>query len=158
MLGILAIVLALFLVGLSLGVIAIPDRTLIRLTTDNTDPNNGQQLPTMVAGVAQTNPGPVMPATTQDNAAGNCIVIQAVGAAGGLGYLGYNIKPSAVGEPCGIYRGVVVDGFTGVVPQSPVYVDVTNSADAGATNSGLTHTANGRVIGVGITSTKIRFE
>jgi hypothetical protein len=143
---------------LALGVITLnPDRTRCRLTTDNNSPNNGQQLPTCIASAAMTNPGPVMPAATQNNPSGNCICQHASGAGGGTGYIGYNIRRGvAAGEPLGVFRGVVVDGFVGVVPGSAVYVDAT-TADAAADATGLSHTANGTPIGVGLTPTKIRF-
>jgi hypothetical protein len=144
----------------ALGAITIPDRTAIRLTTDNTPPNNGQQLPTVLASAAMVNPGPIRPHVTQNNPAGNCIGIPAVGAAGSNGCIGYNIKSNvAAGEPLQVHKGVVVDGFAGVTPGLPVYADATNS-DAAADASGLSHTQIGteRRLGVGWTATRIRFD
>jgi hypothetical protein len=140
------------------------DRTKLRLTTDNTAPNNGQQLPSMLAAAAFTNPCPVMPNATQTNGAGTTLVKQCTGAGGQYGWLGFCHKPAvAAGDLVPVLRGVVIDGFTGCTPGLPVYVDQT-AADAdlaGAPHaSGLTHTYTAQAlrIGVALTATKIRFD
>lgn len=161
----LLIVAGLALLLLNMGAITLNvDRTLIRPTHGNTAPENAQQLPTMIASVDMTNPGPVAANTVQNNAAGNCQVLPAAAAAGakggaaaGGGYVGYNLKaPIRTGEPCRVVCGQIIDGFVGVMPGQAVYVDAT-SADAGANASGLSHAPNGSPIGVGLTATKIRF-
>jgi hypothetical protein len=135
-----------------------PDRSLHRLTTDNNPPNNGQELPTAIPLAAITNPGPMAVHTVQANPAGNVVVVPAATSAGGLGYWGYNVRKGVgLGRPCACYRGVVVEGFLGCTPGSPVYVDAT-SAEAAADASGLSHTVNGPRIGVAMTATRIRFD
>lgn len=159
MLTAIAFLVGIFLVVLGLGVITLnPDRTTLRLTTDNTPPNNGQQLQTSIANQALTNPGPMMVATTQNNAAGNVLVQPAAGSNGANNYWGYNVRITTPnGEPCEIYKGVTVEGFLGCTPGSAVYVDAT-SAEAGGNASGLSHTANGTRIGVALSATRIRFD
>jgi hypothetical protein len=134
------------------------DRSLVRLTTDDNAPNNGQQLPSAVVLADITNPGPMIVHTTQDNAAGQCIIKPGVSASA-ASYWGYNIKKGVkAGKPAACYKGVVVEGFLGATPGSAVYIDAT-SAEASADASGLTHVTNtaGR-IGVAMTATRIRFD
>jgi hypothetical protein len=128
------------------------------LTTNDSDPNNGQRIPTSLASVDFTNPGPVAVDAVQDAPSGNVKVVQAAGAPGAASYLGYNILPNVKrGNPCGVYKGVVVEGFVGCTPGGAVYVDAT-SADAGANASGLSHTPNGQRVGVAFSTTRIRFD
>src|SRR5687768_9695996 len=131
--------------------ITIADRTQIRPTVDYKHIQ-------CVAGVALTNPGPVAVMAAGTSSSGNALVEQAAGDAGRGGYVGYNVMSDvpAGRAPSVIRGGVVVEGFTGVVPRSPVFIDAT-SADAGETASGLTHTAPGTgdvrtPIGVGMTA------
>jgi hypothetical protein len=139
--------------------ITIPDRTQIRITTDFDKPNNGHALPAFISTVAITNPGPVAidPVNGPDAKTGQTNVIQAAGAAGAGGYVGYNPDTNIpAGGPCSPARSSIVDGFAGATQGSPVYVDATG-ADAGGTASGLSHTPNGQQIGVAITPTRIFF-
>lgn len=120
--------------------ITIPDRTLIRITTDFLTPMNGHSLPNMVANVAITNPGPIAIDPVNGTVNGQVQAIQAAGSAGANGYVGYNIDPNIpAGGPVSPIRQAIVDGFAGVVAGNAVYIDAT-SADASGTASGLTHT------------------
>ena len=145
--------------------ITIPDRTKIRVTTDE---KNGMQKIPAVAKVAITNPGPVAVTSSGAGEAGNAACIQAAGAAGRAGYLGFNLVPNVpVGSSLGVIKSAIVEGFAGMTPGSSVFIDAT-SADASGTASGMTHTAPtiatdgatadtpgiGR-IGVAITATKL---
>lgn len=136
--------------------ITISDRTKIRPTIDY------KHIPA-VAAVAMTNPGPCAVQTTGTTSSGNALVGPASGDAGRGGYAGYNVMSNvAAGDAPSLMRGgVIVEGFSGVSPGLPVFVDAT-SADASGTASGLTHTlpVTGDVrtpIGVGFTASKILF-
>lgn len=173
--------------------ITIPDVTKIRQCTGFDEPQNGRAMPAMkvsknagatlrTGGTGISNPGPVIvdSDTTAQGTAGapaQAAVIQAGGGNGTAGYVGYNPDPDIpVGEPISPVMGVLYDGFAGVVAGSDVFIDQSNTADAGATNSGLTHTQptqavtitnpgagetatvpGGRRIGIGWSTTKIFF-
>jgi len=120
--------------------ITIADRKQIRLVTDFSKPQNGQALPALLATVAMTNPGPVMIDTSGVAANGQGRVKQAAGTPGLEGYIGFNPDWDVpAGGPVSPCRGVLVEGFAGVLPGKPVFVNAT-SADASGTASGLTQT------------------
>lgn len=158
--AVLAVLISAVAVFLAMGAITLnPDRSLHRLTTDNNPPNNGQQLQTALALAAMTNPGPVSVHTTQNNPAGNVIVVPATSAL--QAYWGYNVRKGVpAGEPTACYRGVTVEGFLGCTPGADVYLDAT-SAEASADASGLSHTkgaTNIARVGVALSATRIRFD
>lgn len=139
--------------------ITIPNRKALRLCTDIAN-NNAQTIPA-VAAVALTNPGPVCPDAAQTADCGLTQVIQAKGASGRLGYLGYNFRNNvAAGAATSILRGVTIEGFAGMTPGDPLYID-DDGADKGEATAGLTHEAPvaglAVPIGVALTATKARF-
>lgn len=156
--------------------ITIPDRSQIRLVTDFSEPQNGRALPAMIAATAMTNPGCVV-ITSATNANGQAQVKHAGGSNGFTGYIGFNAVPTiSAGQPVSPSQGVLIDGFAGVTPGGEVFVDGSNTPDASATASGLTHTQptqavtitnpgasetatvpGGKRVGVGWTATKIFF-
>lgn len=122
--------------------ITIPDPTQIRMTTKFEVPMFSHALPAALLDTAMTNPGPVAvsPSGSVGDAANQARVTPAIGAAGSAGYLGYMPDPNqALGAAVSAVRNAIFDGFAGVVPGSPVYIDATG-ADASSTASGLTHT------------------
>lgn len=140
--------------------ITIPDRKQIRITTRLAEPHNGQTLP-YVAEIAMTNPGPVVVGDTSPNAAGQGRVKPATHALK-LRYVGYNLRANTpIGAPTEVIRNCIVDGFAGMTPGLPLFINTT-TADAGATDSGLVHVdpgdpaagTGGRVIGVALSATK----
>lgn len=124
--------------------ITIPDNTKIRITTDFLTPMNGHSMPAMIATLAITNPGPIaVDPSNGPTTAGQVQAIQAAGAAGAGGYVGYNPDANIpAGGPVSPIRHGIIEGFSGVVAGSPVYIDVTG-ADNSSTASGLTHTQQG---------------
>ena len=144
------------LLAMALGAITLnADPTTRRLTTGDTAPENGHRMPVALASVDMTNPGPVIVDATQNAPSGNVKVIAAAGAVRDR-YWGYAIEVAKAGMPLGVYRHVIVEGFVGCTPGSPVYIDAT-SADAGGLASGLSHTANGTPVGVALSATRIFF-
>jgi hypothetical protein len=139
--------------------ILIPDRTKIKPTTT----------PARYPGIVKdgnVNPRPVRISATGSSGAGNPLIERADGANKNRGYYGYQITTDVdnganAGENGGsVLRGCIVDGFTGVSPQLPIWADATALPNPEGTFSGLTHTdpADGTLpIGMGATATKIFF-
>lgn len=122
--------------------ITIPDPTQIRITTKFEVPMFSHAMPAAILDTAMTNPGPVAvsPSGSVGDAANQARVTPAIGAAGAAGYIGYMPDPNQiVGAAVSAVRNVIIDGFAGVTPGAPVYVDATG-ADVSTTTSGLTHT------------------
>jgi len=151
-----------FAIGLmfALSAITIPDRTKIRPTTT---PN---PIPAQFK-TPMTNPGPVRVAATGASSSGIPLVERCdTSRAGYLGFsLRYDVPTGAAmeDENAPVNRGMIVDGFAGVVPGSDVFVDPAVAPVPEGVFSGLTHTApaagvNGWRVGVGVTTTKIYFD
>ena len=141
------------------GVITIPDRTLVRLTTTPI------RLPATPKS-AMLNPGPVRIPTAGASSSGTPMVERAQGTR--VGYYGYSISHDiAAGAGLDlqaqiVIRKAIVDGFAGVSPGLDVFVDPAAPPSPEGVFSGLTHTVPaggaGERIGVGLTTTKIFFE
>lgn len=138
--------------------ITIPNRKAVRPTTDSIHPKPN----TAKSGVA--NPCPVGIATTGASSSGTALV-EPVTAAGRDRYIGYNIRSNVPDggiddEAFAPISGCPVEGFAGVSPGVPVWLDDTARPDPEADFSGLTHTdpADGTLpVGIGWTTTKIYF-
>jgi hypothetical protein len=147
--------------------ITIPDITKIRPTTVNVERDGGQGIPS-VATTAFTSPGPAMVDAANSPTVYNGVGIRPVAANDtSAGYLGMNIKPTAANQAGTVLKGVIVDGFAGVVPGSDVFIN--NAGAVGLSHTpvaistagsggGATITYNDSRIGVGMTLTKIRFD
>jgi hypothetical protein len=136
--------------------ITIPNRTLVKPTT--TPLRKPGQVKTGVV-----NPCPVGVAATGATGTGGALLEPTVTRDN---YVGYNVRTdvpqgaSADDEAYAPVTGCVVEGFAGVTPGAPVFVDNTARPDPEGTFSGLSHTDGETLgtpgaIGVGWTTTKI---
>lgn len=144
---------------LSMNVIAAPIPNRVQPVTGHK--SHGGTLKSALLG-----PLPIRVAATGTNGPGIAVCERSDGANKNRGYVGYFVTPGqdlasiSDEEAVAGLSDCVIDGFTGVVPQSYVWVDGGSMPNPLAGWSGLTHTdpADGTPpIGLGWTSTKIFF-
>jgi hypothetical protein len=143
------------------GAITVPNRSLLKPVE-----NPGKQRGGVAKEAFQVRGIPVRVAATGTNGPKVAMIERTDGANKNRGYCGINLAgPIDLGavldeEAVGVVDDVIIDGYAGVTPGLPVFVDSTAVPVPVGTFSYLTHTdpADGTLpIGQGWTTTKIRF-